>query len=160
MPRKCTPETDAARFWSKVDQNGGPDACWPYLGFRDRDGYGDFWLRGQNQKAHRVAYLIANGEWPEPNGCHSCDNPGCCNPAHIFAGTVAQNMADRDAKGRHWVRHGEQHASARLTEADVREIRRRHAAGEASYTGLAFTFGVHIQTIASIVQRKTWKHVD
>ena len=159
MPRKPTLEMDAARFWSKVDRSGGPESCWPYLRFCDKDGYGDFWFRGQNHKAHRVAYLLTYGEWPEPNGCHSCDNPKCCNPAHIFPGTVAVNMADRDAKGRHWVQHGERHPRARLTEDDVREIRRSHAAGEASYTMLALRFGVHVQTIAGVVQRKNWKHV-
>jgi hypothetical protein len=83
-------------------------------------GYGEFWFDGKHEKAHRVAFLLTNGRWPEPLGLHHCDNPPCCNQAHLFEGTHADNMRDRNAKGRagllpkgnsHWSRlHPERRA--------------------------------------------------
>jgi hypothetical protein len=88
------------------DTSGGPDACWPFMGFRSK-GYG----RMQGGKrgapmlfAHRIAYELANGPIPTGDGewcvCHHCDNPPCCNPKHLFLGRDADNMADCHAKGR------------------------------------------------------------
>lgn len=89
-----------ARFWSKVDRSGGPDACWLWTGMRTPEGYGVFRLAGRNYGAHRVALAIDGRDPGSLLGCHSCDAPPCCNPAHLWLGTVAQNIADRDAKGR------------------------------------------------------------
>jgi hypothetical protein len=50
--------------------------------------------------AHRAVWLVAHGELPEVEVCHSCDNPPCCNPAHLFVGTHADNMRDSRVKGR------------------------------------------------------------
>lgn len=149
----------ATRFWAKVDRSGGPNACWPFLGFRDEDGYGNFWLDGRNEYAHRVAFLLSHGHWPEPNGNHVCDNPTCCNPAHIYAGTQKRNMIERDERGRHWVRSGEEHPAAKLTEADVRAIRAAYAADEADMRTLARRYGVAYMAIFEAIHRKTWKHV-
>lgn len=94
------------RFFSKVDVRGD-DECWPWTACccahgKARLGYGRFGLfRGRVMTAHRVSYLLAVGEVPDHLFvCHDCDNPPCCNPAHLWAGTGKQNAADRDAKGR------------------------------------------------------------
>lgn len=90
------------RFWSKVDQRG-PNDCWPWLGARHERGYGRFILGERNRRANRVAWEIANAR-PVPDGmlvCHSCDNPPCVNPAHLWIGTLADNARDMVAKGRH-----------------------------------------------------------
>lgn len=75
------------RFWSKVDMSGGPTACWPYTGCCDLPGgYGQVRVGGHLEKAHRVAFTLATGEIaPGEMVLHSCDNPPCCNPSHLFS---------------------------------------------------------------------------
>ena len=89
-------------FWNRVDLTAGGVACWPWRGRRLRSGYGRLVLRGRQIAAHRIAYELSNG--PVPTGllvCHSCDNPPCCNPLHLWIGTHQDNMDDMMAKGRH-----------------------------------------------------------
>lgn len=95
MTRKATPET----FWVKVDKSG---ECWVWTGSRGSGGYGKVRYQGALCFAHRLAWELTHG--PIPPGmsvCHSCDNRPCCNPAHLWLGTYADNMHDRDRKGRH-----------------------------------------------------------
>jgi hypothetical protein len=161
--RAADPEAAAVRFWKRVDRSGGPDACWPWLGFVDpRSGYPRTTWMGNNIGAHQLAFQLANG-W-RPTGrdryvCHHCDNPVCCNPAHLYAGTPAQNSADRDRRGRAIVHRGTTNTGAKLTAEQVREIRRRHAAGGTSYPKLAAEFGLHPQNIGRIVRGEGYADV-
>jgi hypothetical protein len=96
--------TKDEKFDAKVDRSGGAFACWPWTGARS-DGYGRFFFRVNGKlhsiQAHRYAFERATGEkLGDRFGCHRCDNPPCCNPAHIFAGTTADNTRDCMAKGR------------------------------------------------------------
>lgn len=95
----CTPEE---RFWFKVDKSGGPTACWPFKGARvPAGGYGRALLNGKLHAAHRYAWVLTHGEPREGlHVLHRCDNPPCCNPAHLWLGTHDDNMADMKAKGR------------------------------------------------------------
>lgn len=96
---KFTPLPD--RFWPRVDKSGD---CWLWTGARMKNGYGVVWLAepiGRMGLVHRVAWELTNG--PIPDGlfaCHRCDNPPCCNPDHLFLGTVRDNALDMVAKGR------------------------------------------------------------
>lgn len=91
------------RFWAKVDQSGGPDACWPWTASLGTTGYGQVSRRGRmGKKCHRIAWELTNG--PIPTGgaiLHVCDNRPCCNPAHLRLGTIGDNNRDTAAKGRH-----------------------------------------------------------
>jgi hypothetical protein len=139
-----------------IDQETG---CWEWNGSRHvRDGYGQ--IAGSREtgplKSHRVAYELAHG--PIPAGmhvCHSCDNPPCVNPAHLFAGTPRENQADMTIKGRgkHMVMAGEASPSSRLNWGAVQEIR----ASQESLSVLARRYGVSRMAISHVKNGKTWK---
>lgn len=87
------------RFWEKVNKNTGSD-CWLWTG-ASRNGYGQIYVDGKMQKAHRVTWEIVNGKSdPNLNACHTCDTPLCVNPDHIFIGTQRDNLRDAMKKGR------------------------------------------------------------
>jgi len=106
------------RFWAKVDVSAGLEACWPWTGKRDRDGYGIAakWNNGLDAKAHRVALMLTGTSVPSDLVVmHSCHNPPCCNPGHLRAGTPADNNGDKVRAGRS--RHS---AQARKNMAEAR----------------------------------------
>ena len=160
------PRTDPViRFWSYVDRSGGPSACWPWTRFRGNKGYGLFGIKGGKAKrAHRHAYELTHG--PIPKGlyaCHHCDNPPCCNPAHIFIGTQKDNMQDAIHKNRRadrWSNHHpeETHPSARLTVDQVHDIRSAHTSGT-TQSQLARQYNIAVMTVHNLVNRKTWKQI-
>lgn len=145
------------RFWGKVDMRG-PDECWPWMAsiFKDA-GYGQFRIAGTGVGAHRMAYALTKG--PIPAGLevlHDCDNRLCCNPAHLWTGTKADNRQDCVAKGRQ--AFGERQGSAKLTEDQVREIRQLHSEGK-NLGLIAGSMNVSKQNISYIVRGVTWKHI-
>lgn len=144
------------RFWAQVDKQG-PDDCWPWTGCLS-NGYGLLYVNDKSCRVHRYSYELVHG--PIPDGlfaCHTCDNPSCCNPAHIFLGTTGDNTRDAARKKR--MPYGETHHNAKLTETDVRQIRSEYADGLVSYSVLAARYDVSKQLIYRVIRRKAWKHI-
>lgn len=138
---------------------GGPDECWLWRGTIRHHGYGCMRVSGRKYVAHRLAFQVATGTDPgEFLVCHSCDNRLCCNPAHLFLGTPHDNTRDMWNKGRaKWLVGSAKHC-AKVTEEQVRVIRRRLAVGEAQ-KDLALEFGINRRSISAINTRRYWKHV-
>lgn len=131
------------------------DNCWIWIGKRHTKGYGIATYRGQSMLAHRFSYELhyPSSTTADLNVCHTCDNPRCVRPDHLFLGTQTDNMADMYAKARH--AHGSRTPNAKLTDADVRDIR---SSKEINAT-LARYYGVTSGTISNIRRHKTWCHV-
>jgi DNA-binding transcriptional regulator YiaG len=156
-PPKYTPE----RLWDKVGMRG-PDDCWPWLGGRNgENGYGRVEMSGKAYYAHRVIFSLCHPgkihlEAPKDKSAsgfirHTCDNPICCNPAHLLIGTHAENMQDMSTRKRiKWANVASTETPrAKLGADDVRAIREQSAAG-ATRKELAERFGVSIQTIKAV----------
>lgn len=154
----------AERFFANVDRDGPVPKHRPELGpchvWRGHltDGYGRPKFIGKYQLAHRVVFFLEHGRWPEPCACHHCDNRACVNPAHLFEGTVADNNADRDAKGRLGDRKGAANGRAKLSEQDVRDIRANYALCRVSQRALARRYGVCKSLVGWIVRGEGWRH--
>ena len=94
-------DTWPAAFWGRVTK-GAPDECWPWTGSTNEHGYGSVRRARRLVKAHRMAWMLTTGEalTPDIHICHRCDNPPCCNPAHLFRCDYVLNTADKVAKNR------------------------------------------------------------
>lgn len=150
-------EQDLDRFWSKVEVS---DGCWLWRGTMGNKGYGQFYTDKKRRLAHRVSYEINVDMIPADHEvCHRCDNPRCVNPAHLFVGTHAENMADRNGKGRSRGPKGMRHGRANLTDEQVKAIRGRFTDGRCC-KDLAQEFGVGPSAVYKIVHRETWRHVN
>lgn len=164
-PRLPRPRRSLAdRLWSKVDRSGGPDACWPFTGYCDEDGYGHLRAieKGDPTLAHRIAYELENGPLGDRCARHKCDNPPCCNPAHLIPGTNADNVADKVARGRqaagpaHGLKiRGENHGNAKLTVDAVRRIRELAASGT-SHEEIAIVFSISPKYVPLILSGRRW----
>lgn len=135
-----------------------PDACWPWTGPRDRDGYGVIADENRRQiRAHRLAYELLKGPIPGRHQIrHACDNPPCCNPGHLLTGSGADNMQDKVLRSRQ--AKGDTIRSTPLTAEKVRSIKEAIRAG-ATNTELAKRYGVTDGAIWFIRRGVTWKHV-
>lgn len=176
-------------FWTRVSVADNDSDCWPWLGtLRSKENpYGVFRSGGRRHPSHRLAWEFTFGPIPEGMSvCHRCDNPPCCNPAHLFLGTNLDNIADRHNKGRdasglrngkytrpaatpRGTRHGrhtkpqstargERHGFAKLSENDVRRILDAYARGIERKV-IAQEFGVGYQAIWDITKGRSWTHI-
>lgn len=151
--------TDAtwSRFWANVTKTA---TCWLWSAGKFSSGYGQFRVGRLKVRAHRAAYdRLVGPIHPDKMLCHRCDTPACVNPAHLFVGTALDNARDRDSKGRgatppRTAMHGDSNPAARLSAADVQEI--RAAAGRETQRSIATRYGVAQTTISSIIRGATW----
>jgi len=168
--------SDIRRFWGKVNAASGEGACWRWTGGLDKNGYGKFQIGpngGQRHlRAHRVALVLARGA-SSLNALHTCDNPICCNPKHLFEGSHRQNVADRHRKGREAVGdrngrrthpektlRGERHWNASLTEDIVAAIKAEVVRGKYGDIALAARkYGVSLVAAQQVIAGRTWRHV-
>lgn len=141
----------AERFWEKVQKTEG---CWLWLSARTEKGYGQIGVDGRVEIASRVSWFLFRGEWPNRFVLHSCDNPPCVRPEHLFLGDVQSNAADMVAKGRSLT--GDRSPHARLASALVVEDRALVASG-ASIRSRAKARGVSYATMWNAVHGVTWK---
>jgi HNH endonuclease len=161
MARHRTPEEQAFHTRYIVNPVTG---CWMWTGSRDKNGYGEWQTektplgngkyRRVRKKAHRISWEIHRG--PIPAGmevCHDCDNPPCVNPDHLFCDAHAENMIDRDRKGRQ--ARGERQGAAKITEEDAIDIRNSNE----TLVILAARYGLSQQNVSDIRTGKLWSHV-
>lgn len=144
-------------------QKGAPGDCWEWQSTKNQQGYGRFSVYSDRYQewysAHRLAWAWANDREPgDLIVCHRCDNPGCCNPAHLFLGTHKDNAEDRDRKGRLGPRAGEDNGRAKLSAADVLSI--RASAGRVSVLELAQRFNVSRTNVAAIIRGRIWRNLE
>ena len=153
-------QSDINRFWSKV-KIASPDECWEWGGYiGPPGGYGRLQVNHVPLYAHRIAYVLAYNEIPSGGiVCHSCDNPKCVNPAHLWIGTQADNVADRVRKGRTARQYGESAGNAKLTRSTVLEIRRKFSEG-VRQVQLAREYGISKPHIHSIVHNVKWTWLE
>jgi hypothetical protein len=148
------------RFEAKYipEPNSG---CWIWTATTNQDGYGRFRFRGKLMGAHRFSMMIyTEQENKNMCVCHTCDNPCCVNPAHLFFATHKENMEDKSRKGRVGFNpvKGTQHHNSKLTECDILKIRELLSSG-LSQSKIGLLYGVSQGCIGTINQGITWKHI-
>lgn len=165
--RTRTPVPTEKRFWAKVDKRR-PNECWEWKAFRDKQGYGSVWdsERGRMAAAHRMAFELTYGSLPQKAPgtmgavgtvvCHTCDNPPCVNPAHLFAGTQADNNADKVSKGRQPSNAGERNPKAKLTAVDIRAIRRGFTGSHGEKMAIARKWSISSGHVSKILAGDVW----
>ena len=144
------------RLWEKVERK--ESGCWEWTGPRMPRGYGVVNTRsGGTALAHRLSYMLFHGDPGDKSVLHSCDNPPCINPSHLWLGTQKDNIEDMVKKGR--ACNGERQGSSVLMDQDVRQIRKAYSLGRISQKVLAEEYGVSQTLVSQIVLRKIWRHI-
>lgn len=150
---------DIKRFISKIIQQ--PNGCWHYIGAKDADGYGMFWYNGKTIGAHRFsAEFLGKLNVSNACVCHSCDNPICVNPRHLFIGTSQQNTADRHKKGRSV--KGSSVGTSVYNEQIIKSIKQAYNSTphyRGIYKDLSDRFNVSYNVVWYACKNKAWRHV-
>lgn len=149
-------KTAEERFWDKVAKIGDNE-CWGWTGSKIKKGYGNFWLNRRIVKVHRFSYELHKGKIPDGLVvCHTCDNPPCVNPKHLWVGTVKDNAQDMIIKKRGADKKGEKSGHAKLTWKKVEKIRKMYSTGKYFQWEIGKIFLVSGANISDIIRNKTW----
>ncbi len=144
-------------FWSKVNKKKD-DECWEWQAGCCDEGYGKFMFECTVYRAHRLAYKFTHNYLPSDSDVlHTCDNPKCCNPNHLYLGTQKNNMEDRNNKHRQAL--GEHNGKSKLTSEQVLEIRKLYSSGKYTHQTLSVMFNISRQNISFILSNQGWKHI-
>jgi hypothetical protein len=154
--RRGEGNSEVERFWSRVAITSNPDKCWEWQGGRI-EGYGTVDIQKKTWRTHRYVWFLMTGNISDLEILHSCDNPPCCNPAHLREGTQQDNMTDKQSKNRQ--ARGSVNGNAKLTETQVREIKIALAKKEVRRT-IAARYAVTPTTITGIAKERTWQHIQ
>ena len=128
--------------------------CWIWMGTLALNGYGRLWMNKKRQSAHRASWKIYNGSIPNGMGIlHRCDTKSCVNPHHLFLGTNKDNTQDAVKKNRQL--KGESHGCAKLSEQEVKEIRKDNH----TLRTIAIDYSISRRQILRIKQGKSWRHI-
>lgn len=157
------------RFWSKVDKSPGlgPHGdCWEWTaGQKNKEGYGGFYIKQIDNtiNCHKFVFLVVHnfGLNDLDDGIvirHKCNNPRCVRPERLLMGSHKDNSQDMVRAGNSL--KGERNRRAKLTEAQVKEIRQLWNEGEINATRLAERFDIGITGITGIIDNKTWHDPD
>lgn len=145
-----------ARFWAKVNVRG-PDECWEWTAYRLDKGYGVFHA-DKVVRAHVFAYEVTVGSRRDLCVLHTCDNPPCCNPGHLWLGTNQDNVDDKMSKGRHNCGRGDGCGRSKLSSVEVQQIRMLITEGMTN-VAIGRMFGVSDVNISCIRHGKSWRSV-
>lgn len=150
---------EIARFWSKVKlpEQIGTDECWLWQASTNQDGYGRIWMQGRLIQATHFVFILVNGDIPSGlEIMHICDNPRCCNPDHLIAGTHLENIRDMLRKNRWIAVKGEKNGQAVINEDQARMILK----SDKPQVTIARELGVSVQIVYRVKHRKTWRHIS
>ena len=161
---KSTPEV----LWNKVEKKGEND-CWNWLGYKNVQGYGRVQINDYSYYAHRVIFNLTNPGVIQLNApksadecgflLHTCDNPSCCNPKHLWVGTHKDNMVDKSRKGRCPDFNGDKGPRAKLTMAQAREARKLKKNGM-NTRDLAKQFGLSLPSMKTLLRGDSYKETE
>jgi hypothetical protein len=141
-------DKDINRFWSKVIKKGS-DECWEWDAGKIGKGYGSFCLYGKTMTAHRISYIINKGDIPKGGlVLHTCDNPACVNPNHLYIGTYGDNNMDREDRN-----PGTSGRISKFTKDNIQHIKEEYSKGS-TQGDLSMEFGVSRQYISNIINNK------
>jgi len=148
--------------WKNIDIKYGDDwwRCWEWKGYKNKSGYGRITINYKNYTCHRIIYELVNNIIPDNLCiCHTCNNPSCCNPNHLYLATHAiNNKQCRDDK-RNNIPRGENHYKTILTNEDILEIRIKYSTNSYTQREMGKEYGVSDKTIDGIVSHRRWKHI-
>lgn len=141
-----------------VDKTTG---CWQWFGnLTGRDKRAFAWWEGKTRIAARAVWKLVHGKYPDKCVLHTCDNPACINPDHLYLGTQADNARDRQTRGRNVAFNkafrGSKNGASKLTEIQVRKILQ----DDRTHSTIAITYGVSRSNIQAIKAGKLWAHLQ